>query len=211
MDDPGRKIQQSDLTPAELAAIIQHMEVMSMKQGRMVSLAEAIEDFLANWRKVWEREKLLADLAEQKKEIEKHRWIESEKAGRDIGEDAAIKDWKEKHAGDWRAERESLRRNGFVAGKAVVGIRQGLHMRPTSRLADIASKFDCQIYVHRAGQKVSNFSLEGKPYLNVRSLMGLLTLGAVCGDELEFIATGPQAREALAAVVAFVSGTGNPA
>jgi hypothetical protein len=43
-------------------------------------------------------------------EIQRHRWLESEKAGYDIGSRAAALDWIEKHAADFREnwERENV-------------------------------------------------------------------------------------------------------
>ena len=40
---------------------------------------------------------------ELKTEIEKHKWIESEKSGNDIGFETALVDWMSKHRNDWRA------------------------------------------------------------------------------------------------------------
>ncbi len=38
---------------------------------------------------------------EQRAEVERHKWFESEKAGRDIGYDLAWIDWSLKHRGAW--------------------------------------------------------------------------------------------------------------
>ena len=38
----------------------------------------------------------------QKEEILRHKWLESEKAGRDIGYDAALIDWVMKHKSKWK-------------------------------------------------------------------------------------------------------------
>lgn len=38
----------------------------------------------------------------QKQEVERHKWLESEKAGRDIGYDAALIDWVMKHKSKWK-------------------------------------------------------------------------------------------------------------
>ena len=43
----------------------------------------------------------------EKEEILKHKWIESEKAGRDIGFETALVDWITKHRGAWRRSRQS--------------------------------------------------------------------------------------------------------
>ena len=47
---------------------------------------------------------LLADelIRSQREEIEKYRWIESEKAGRDIGWKRASEEWKRKHFTGWK-------------------------------------------------------------------------------------------------------------
>jgi len=45
-----------------------------------------------------------------------------------------------------------------------------------------------------------NFILNGKEYLNVKSVLSLLQLDAGRGEELEFIATGVEADKALDAV-----------
>ena len=43
----------------------------------------------------------------QLREIERHKWIESEKEGRDLGEDAAF-DWVRRYAASFRATYESI-------------------------------------------------------------------------------------------------------
>jgi hypothetical protein len=40
---------------------------------------------------------------ELKMEIERHKWIESEKRGTDIGFEDALVDWMSKHRNDWSA------------------------------------------------------------------------------------------------------------
>ncbi len=47
----------------------------------------------------------LAEVAE----INKHKWIESEKAGKDIGWDRALLDWIMNHKKDWRKSRNSYK------------------------------------------------------------------------------------------------------
>jgi hypothetical protein len=41
----------------------------------------------------------------QLEEIEKYKWIESEKAGRDIGWERAQEEWLRKHFGSWKRVR----------------------------------------------------------------------------------------------------------
>jgi len=44
---------------------------------------------------------------EEKEEILKHKWIESEKKGYDIGFDSALIDWIIKHRTKWRSHRKN--------------------------------------------------------------------------------------------------------
>jgi hypothetical protein len=43
----------------------------------------------------------------QREEIMKHKWFESEKAGRDIGLDRARTDWTIRHHSEWLKRRQS--------------------------------------------------------------------------------------------------------
>lgn len=50
---------------------------------------------------------LYRDFRAQREEILKHKWIESEKAGHDIGYEQALTDWIHKHKAKWRKGRQS--------------------------------------------------------------------------------------------------------
>jgi hypothetical protein len=50
--------------------------------------------------------KKLADIALERIEVLKHKWLESEKAGHDIGMETAQKSWKKEHAKKWKASRK---------------------------------------------------------------------------------------------------------
>ena len=58
------------------------------EQGHMFQKSALYQEFLA------EREEIL-----------RHKWIESEKQGQDIGFEKALLDWKVKHCAAWRAQR----------------------------------------------------------------------------------------------------------
>jgi hypothetical protein len=45
---------------------------------------------------------LYKEILAQKEEILRHKWIESEKAGKDIGYDKALIDWVIKHKSKWK-------------------------------------------------------------------------------------------------------------
>ena len=48
---------------------------------------------------------LYREFEAEKEEIMKHKWIESQKAGRDIGFERALTDWIIKHRSKWRKSR----------------------------------------------------------------------------------------------------------
>ena len=50
---------------------------------------------------------LYREFQAEREEILKHKWIESEKAGRDIGFERALTDWIIKHRSKWRKARQS--------------------------------------------------------------------------------------------------------
>src|ERR1035437_6721883 len=187
----------SNLTAAELKAIQEHKYYLSQRRGTEVTIEEAIADFVQNFAGDWQNEKLRRDNLEQRQEIEKHKYLRSLEEGRDIGRTSAAEEWCQKYAHIWRAERESLERNGFQRVLVTIQNNAGLHLRPVSAVAGLAAKFDCDIYVHREGLLYYTFRLEGRPYMNVRSILGLLSVGTALGDTLEFIAPGSQAEPAL--------------
>jgi phosphocarrier protein len=187
----------TNLTATELKAIEEHKYYLSLRRGTEVTIEEAIADFVQNYAKDWRNEKLRRDNLAQRQEIEKHKFLRSMEEGRDIGKTSAAEEWCQKYAHIWRAESESLERNGFERVLVTIQNKDGLHLRPASAVAGLAAKFDCDIYVHREGMLYYNFVLEGRPYMNVRSILGLLSVGTILGDTLEFIATGSQAKQAL--------------
>jgi hypothetical protein len=48
---------------------------------------------------------LYKEFLAEREEILKHKWIESEKAGSDIGFEKALLDWIVKHRSNWRSKR----------------------------------------------------------------------------------------------------------
>ena len=50
---------------------------------------------------------LYREFQAEREEILKHKWIESEKAGRDIGFERALTDWIIKHRSKWRKGRQA--------------------------------------------------------------------------------------------------------
>ncbi len=69
-----------------------------MKNRDMPSSQEAQSKFVKN-------SVLYKEFLAEREEILKHKWIESEKAGTDIGFEKALLDWIVKHRSNWRAKR----------------------------------------------------------------------------------------------------------
>jgi hypothetical protein len=59
---------------------------------------------------------LYREFLAEREEILKHKWIESEKAGHDIGFEKALLDWAVRHRSDWRGERERRRGQQVMNG-----------------------------------------------------------------------------------------------
>ena len=76
---------------------------------------------------------------------------------------------------------------------AIVRIKnkRGLHARASAKIVEAAARFQSEINIVKDGQVV-----------NARSIMGLMMLAAGIGSDVEITAEGPDAAEALTAIVA---------
>jgi len=79
-----------------------------------------------------------------------------------------------------------------VSVRLVVRNEHGLHARPAARFVRTASGFDADV-------RVAN-PTAGRGPVSARSLTAVATLGIARGDELEILASGPQASAAVAAL-----------
>ena len=70
---------------------------------------------------------------------------------------------------------------------------RGLHSRASAKFVKLASGFNAEVRVGREGQ-----------WVDARSIMGLMMLAAGIGSDVEIEAEGPQAEEALDALIALV-------
>lgn len=55
------------------------------------------------------RSSLYQEFLAEREEILRHKWLESERLGKDIGFEKALLDWIRKHRDDWRASRRTSR------------------------------------------------------------------------------------------------------
>lgn len=86
---------------AEERAIERHLEYLCGLRGHEVSYEEAVADWQANYSHKWRQARLARMLERQREEINRHKWIESEKASHDLGREAVM-DWVQRYARRWR-------------------------------------------------------------------------------------------------------------
>ena len=81
------------------------------------------------------------------------------------------------------------------SAQAKVSVRNklGLHARPAMSVVDVASRFESSITISR-----NNLTVDAK------SIMQLMMLAATCESELTINADGPDAQEAVEALVELI-------
>lgn len=73
--------------------------------------------------------------------------------------------------------------------EVVVGLENGLHLTPSSRIVKLAQTFSSQLSIRKGNRAV-----------DAKSMLDLLTLAAEHGETLQLEACGDDAEEAVAAV-----------
>lgn len=76
---------------------------------------------------------------------------------------------------------------------ATIANRRGLHARAAAKFVKLAGQYNAQLLVSNRGTEVSGLSI-----------MGLMMLAAAPGCAVEIRTAGPQATEALAALVELI-------
>lgn len=71
--------------------------------------------------------------------------------------------------------------------------KRGLHARASAKLVEASARFQSHITVTKDGQDV-----------DARSIMGLMMLAAGSGSRVEIAAEGPDADEAMTAILALI-------
>jgi len=84
---------------------------------------------------------------------------------------------------------DAVRRHAVVA----IPNKRGLHARASAKLVEAAARFKSHITVIKDGQSV-----------DARSIMGLMMLAASLGTKIEIAAEGPDADEAMTAILALI-------
>lgn len=70
----------------------------------------------------------------------------------------------------------------------------GLHARPAAALVKLASKYDAEFFIHMYGYRV-----------NGKSILGVMTLAAEQGAELELEIDGDDEEEAAEAIIELIN------
>ncbi|HVW75294.1 MAG TPA: HPr family phosphocarrier protein [Rhizomicrobium sp.] len=71
--------------------------------------------------------------------------------------------------------------------------KRGLHARASAKIVEAAARFQSEIHIIKDGSAV-----------NGRSIMGLMMLAASIGSTVMVTAEGPDAQEALTAILALI-------
>ncbi|MDX1585264.1 MAG: HPr family phosphocarrier protein [Balneolaceae bacterium] len=77
----------------------------------------------------------------------------------------------------------------MIKKKVTIVNEAGLHARPAAALVKTASKFQSDFYIHMYGYRV-----------NCKSILGVMTLAAEKGAELELEVNGKDEEEAVEAI-----------
>ena len=72
--------------------------------------------------------------------------------------------------------------------------RLGLHARPAAMFVRIASRFRCEVWVEKEGERI-----------NGKSIMGLMMLAAGQGSKLSICCEGPDAAQAMQELEALIA------
>ena len=72
--------------------------------------------------------------------------------------------------------------------------KRGLHARASAKFVTLVAKYNSEVTVTRGGESVSG-----------RSIMGLMMLGASMGSSVDITVCGPDAKVAMAALLALVA------
>ncbi len=81
----------------------------------------------------------------------------------------------------------------MLRARVIIPNKKGLHARASAKIVEASSRFQSDIHVIKDGVSA-----------NGRSIMGLMMLAASLGKEVEITVRGPDAAEAMKAILALV-------
>ena len=83
---------------------------------------------------------------------------------------------------------------GLARATATIVNKRGLHARASAKFVETAARFQSDVMVTKGDATVSG-----------RSIMGLMMLAAPLGSSIELAAQGPDAAEAVSALLALIA------
>ncbi|HEY6166400.1 MAG TPA: HPr family phosphocarrier protein [Verrucomicrobiae bacterium] len=92
------------------------------------------------------------------------------------------------------AARKAPEAETLLTKELVIVNKLGIHARPAAMFVKTATRFACEIFVEKDGEKV-----------NGKSIMGLMMLAAGPGSKLKLEADGVDAAQAIAAIEALIA------
>ena len=82
----------------------------------------------------------------------------------------------------------------MIKKSMTIQIQSGLEARPVALLVQVASQYECSIYVEADNKKV-----------NAKSIMGMMTLGLAPGEAVTVTADGADEEAAIASIEQYLS------
>lgn len=82
----------------------------------------------------------------------------------------------------------------MASKKITINLPTGLEARPVALLVQVASKYESSIYIECENKKV-----------NAKSIMGMMSLGLVTGEDVVVSAVGDDETEALDSIEKYLS------
>jgi phosphocarrier protein len=86
-------------------------------------------------------------------------------------------------------------RGNKVEKEMTIVNRLGMHARPAAMFVRVASRFRCEVWVEKEGEKI-----------NGKSIMGLMMLAAGQGSKLLICCEGPDAEKAIEDIEELIAG-----
>ena len=82
----------------------------------------------------------------------------------------------------------------MITNEIVIKIPNGLDARPVALLVQVASQYECSIYVESDNKRV-----------NAKSIMGMMSMGISTGETVTVIADGPDEEAAIENIEKYLS------
>jgi phosphocarrier protein len=83
--------------------------------------------------------------------------------------------------------------SGKLSAVATIRNKRGLHARASAKIVEASARFQSEIFV-----------IKDENIVNGRSIMGLMMLAASIGSQVQITTQGPDAAEAMTAMLALI-------